>query len=110
MGYDTRLFIGSVHSNTSTGESPEYANDTDNPYADGSGFPYKKNPDGSYVRTGRIKKWLHVYAMLDLYVIGSHGPLLDLIYSVPDQTYDDCKEFVYCYDNDGNSCSFHQRI
>lgn len=76
MGYEIKLIIGKA---SETG-SPEYEEDKNKPFDDGSGFEWKKDEHGKPIPTGRTSFYFRVMAELDLCKIG-HGsdPLVDLI-------------------------------
>jgi hypothetical protein len=66
MGYDTHIAVVRILEPT-----PEYVEDKDKPYSDGSGYHYKKDEYGNIIRTGRTEITGLVICEMDLCKLGS---------------------------------------
>jgi len=98
MGYEIKMYVGNL-----TDPRPEYKQDKENPFKDGSGFPYLKDENGDYVATGRTEQCFFVYAMIDLCKTGyGETPLNNLIDSLHEKAKKE-NTFAYFYDVDGNT-------
>lgn len=100
MGYEIRMYFGK-----SELQREEIEEDLDHPFDDGSGFPYKTDSSGNYIRTGRLENWFKVFGFLDLCKLGYQTDALnDLIaesHETAREKWD--KEFLYFYADDGNT-------
>ena len=89
MGYETKLFIGK-----SSFTEDEIAKG-DMVISDGEAYkPYLKNDKGEFVKTGKVRTYFMVYAMIDLCKCGD-GNLLNLDWKNKDES-----RIWYWYDGD----------
>jgi hypothetical protein len=100
MGYEIELLIG-----RSCLPSDELEQDKTKPFEDGSGFPYKKDRNGNYIKTGRVEKWFCVYAALDLCKLGYDEHALNLLLKRTHLAANAVKNHLvhYFYGHDGNT-------
>lgn len=100
MGYEIKLLIGK-----SLLRGDEHAEDKEHPFDDGSGFPYLKDENGDYVKTGRKESWFQIMAELDLCKLGyQDDPLNKLISDTIKKAKDNAdSELLYFYGTDGNT-------
>jgi len=97
MGYETHVVIGHLKD-----PEPEYEEDKDNPFDDGSGYPYKRDENGNLIPTGHTKRRLQPYANLHLCKI-SNSVLGRLHARHLMEVKKNGSEFVFFYHSDGNT-------
>ena len=97
MGYETKIIIGK-----STTPTPEWEEDKEHPFDDGSGFPYKMDKLGREIPTGRMETYFSVYAELDLCKLGYQD---DELNRLAQKSHDKAKgkQFWFFYGTDGNT-------
>lgn len=98
MGYEIKMLVGKTALH-----GMEHELDKENPFKDGSGFPYKKDKRGDYIETGRKEAWFQIMAEVDLCKLGYQEDVLNRLI---DQSHDKKraeKEVVYFYGTDGNT-------
>lgn len=97
MGYETHIVIGHLQD-----PEPEYEENRDNPFKDGSGYPYKKDKNGDLIPTGRTKRCLIPYVHVDLHKL--YYAATDLLHTeYRKKTKENVNEFIFFYHSDGNT-------
>lgn len=96
---EIKLFIGK-----SCLRGDELERDKEHPFSDGSGFPYKKDADGNYIKTGRTEAWFKIMAEIELCKLGYQKDALNTLISETQKTARENKhrERFYVYGLDGN--------
>lgn len=61
MGYEIKILIGKARQSTQ-----EIERDLSKPFEDGSGFEYKRDESGEFIRTGRDQIYFSIMAMVDV--------------------------------------------
>jgi hypothetical protein len=97
MGYETHIILGSLREPMN-----ELELDMENPFDDGSGYPYKKDEKGNYINTGRQEQYIMSYAEVNLCKIyDSH--LDKLIQKFRKAQGKNPDTFIYRYHSDGDT-------
>jgi len=99
MGYETHIMVGYLNTENSR---PEWQEDKNKPYEDGSGFPPLLDEEGNEVLTGRLLTYFSVYAEMNLCKIYDSClfKLHDKYKKTPMLAEN---QFVYVYMKDGNT-------
>src|SRR6056300_1619363 len=95
MGYESKLYIGELHKIEDC-----YKEDKENPFEDGSGFPYLKDENGDLIPDGNKEQWLHLFGMIDLSKCGN-CKLLEVVSEFRQELDDNLYPFIF--GSDGNT-------
>ena len=99
MGYDTHIAVVQLIE-----PMPEYVEDKDNPYDDGSGYPYKKDENGNLIRTGRTEITGLIICEMDLCKLDYNGHLSKVHSQSLKKAKDHLEvQFYSRYGTDGNT-------
>jgi len=91
MGYEVMAMIGRLEK-----PEPAYKEDLENPFDDGSGYPYLKDEDGNRIPAGHMEQYFSLYAQIDLSKIAYGGNLSKTIKEYREKTKEQ-NSFPYCY-------------
>jgi hypothetical protein len=98
MGYELKMYVGKPGQ-----RGAELERDKSKPFADGSGYDWKRDAQGKPVPTGRTEVYFMVYAMIELSKIGYSGdPLNRLVSEYFGKANAEAATVHYFYGADGN--------